>query len=137
MPKRSKRLSSKRSGQSTEQRRVLVNETKAPKPSWNLKNCTMDPLREITTSPNEVIITVDLPYTEQSTVKVKPLDSESLEILANMRKKISLDELGIVHHKGEIQKFHCHIHIPVPVKMDRMEVDYKKGLLEIHIPRKR
>lgn len=113
-----------------------MDETLAQKPSWNLKDCTMEPLREINMTATEVIVTVDLPLTQESAVQVRPTDN-SLEISAKMRRKLHLHELGISYHRGEIQKFQCHIRIPVPVNMDKMSIKYKKGMLEVHMPRKR
>lgn len=112
-------------------------ETMMVSPSWNLKNCTIEPLREIMVAPTEVVVTVDLPYTEKNTVQVKPAGKNSIEISAEMKKKIRLDDLGVTHCKGEFRKFHCHMRIPVLVSMDKMDIHYKRGILEIHIPRKR
>jgi len=112
-------------------------ETLMVSPSWNLKNCTIEPLRETMVTPTEVVVTVDLPYTEKKTVQVKPVGRTSLEISAKMKRKIRLDDLGVTHCKGEFQKLHCHMRIPVPVNMNKMDIHYKRGILEIHIPRKR
>ncbi len=106
------------------------------KPSWNYKACTMEPLRNIVVTSDKVIVTVDLPYAAQNTVQVKPISKDTIEISAQMRRKISFDDFGITHYKGEFQRFHCQTRIPVPVYMDRMEVHFKKGILEIHLPRK-
>jgi len=106
------------------------------RPSWNQKTCTMEPLRNVTITPTEVIVTVDLPYTEQNTIEVKPLNKNMIEISAKMRRKISFDDFGITHHRGEFQTFNCQTRIPVPVQMDNMEVRFKRGILEIRIPRK-
>jgi HSP20 family molecular chaperone IbpA len=111
-------------------------ETLVQMPSWNLKNCTIEPLRETLVTPTEVIVTVDLPYTRKDTVHAKPVSNTSLEISAKMKQKIRLDDLGVIHCKGEFQRFHCHIRIPVPVNMKNMDIHYKKGILEIHLPRK-
>ncbi len=112
-------------------------ETLMVSPSWNLKKCTIEPLRETMVTPTEAVVTVDLPYTKKNTVQVKPTGKNCVEVSAKMKKKIRLDDLGVTHCKGEFQKFHCHMHIPVPVNMKKMVVHYKKGILEIHIPRKR
>jgi HSP20 family molecular chaperone IbpA len=113
-----------------------IRETLSEKPSWDLKTRALEPLREITVTPTEVIVTVDLPYAKEDAVKVRAVDG-SLEILAEMRKKIHLTELGVTHRKGEIQRFHAWIRIPVIVNMDRMKIQHKKGILEIKLPRKR
>lgn len=106
------------------------------KPSWNQKACTMEPLRNIMVTPTEVIVTVDLPYTKEDTIKIKPIDNRTIEISAKMKRKIRFDEFGIIHHKGEFETLHCQTRIPVPVYMDKMEVHFKKGILEIRLPRK-
>jgi HSP20 family molecular chaperone IbpA len=106
------------------------------RPSWNQRACTMEPLRDLMVTPTEVIVTVDLPYTEENKIQVKPVDKNTIEILAQMRRKIRFDEFGIKHHKGEFQTFHCRTRIPVPVSMDKMEVRFKKGILEVRLPRK-
>jgi HSP20 family molecular chaperone IbpA len=111
-------------------------ETLVERPSWSQKACTIEPLRDIMVTPTEVIVTVDLPYTEENLIQVKPVDKNIIQILANMKRKIRLDDFGITHHRGEFQKFHCHARIPVPVDMDKMEIRFKKGILEIRLPRK-
>jgi HSP20 family molecular chaperone IbpA len=106
------------------------------RPSWNCRACTMEPLRDMTVTHDKVIVTVDLPYSEENTVQVKPISKDTIEISAKMKRKVSFDDFGITHYKGEFQKLHCQTRIPVPVYMDRMEVRFKKGILEIHLPRK-
>ncbi len=106
------------------------------RPSWNHKTCTIEPLRNIMITPMEVIVTVDLPYTNENAIQVKSLDKSTIEISANMRQKIRFDDFGITHYKGEFQKLYCHTRIPVPVDMDKMEIRFKKGILEIRLPRR-
>jgi HSP20 family molecular chaperone IbpA len=113
-----------------------VRETLSEKPCWDLKTCAIEPLREITVTAAEVIVTVDLPYAKQETVEIRAMNAASLEIFAEMRRKIRLNELGITHRKGAIERFHGWIHIPVAVDMGKMKVQHKKGVLEIRLPRK-
>ena len=113
-----------------------VRETISEKPCWDLKTCAIEPLREITVKPTEVMVTVDLPYADKKTVRVEAVNASSLEISAEMKKKIRLTELGITHRQGVIQRFHAWIRIPVTVNMDKMKVENKKGILEIRLPRK-
>jgi HSP20 family molecular chaperone IbpA len=111
-------------------------ETMLERPSWSEKACAMEPLSEIRVLATEVVITVDLPLTREGSVQVKPLDERTLEISAKMKRKIQFRELGVTHRKGEFHKLHCHLRIPVPVQTNRMNFKLKKGILEIHIPRK-
>lgn len=106
------------------------------RPSWNQRTSTIEPLRDILVTPDEVIVTADLPYAEEGSVQVKPLDGDALEIIAKMRRKVRFADFGITHHAGEFQTFHCRTRIPVPVNMERMEIRLKRGILEIHLPRK-
>jgi HSP20 family molecular chaperone IbpA len=106
------------------------------KPSWNRRACTIEPLRNIMVTPTEVIVTVDLPYAEENTIQVKPIGGDTIEILAKMKRKIRFDDFGITHYKGEFETLHCQTSIPVSVYMNKMEVRFKKGILEIHLPRK-
>lgn len=106
------------------------------KPSWNRRACTIEPLRDIMVTPTEVTVTVDLPYAEEETIQVKPISKDTIEILAKMKRKVRFDDFGITHYKGEFQTLHCQTRTPVPVYMDKMEIRFKKGILEIRLPRK-
>ena len=109
----------------------------AERPSWNLRDRSIEPLREMSVNPTEVLITVDLPFTNKDAVKVKAVGKSSLEITARMNKTVKFVDLGIVHVKGEFQKYSSYLHVPVPVYMNKMIIKYKKGMLEVHLPRKR
>lgn len=106
------------------------------KPSWNCRTCTIEPLRDVRVTPDEVIVTVDLPYAEENTIKVIPVGKDRISISAEMKRRVSFDDFGITHYKGEFQRFHCEARVPVPVHTDRMEVHFKRGVLEIRLPRK-
>jgi HSP20 family molecular chaperone IbpA len=106
------------------------------KPSWDHRASTMEPLRNIMVTPTNVIVTVDLPYAEENTIRVKPIGRDTIEILAKMKRKIRFNDFGITHYKGEFQKLHCQTRIPVPVYTEKMQVRFKKGILEIYLPRK-
>jgi len=107
------------------------------RPSWDLQACTLEPLSSIFVTTREVIITADLPYAEPESVKVEPINSDRLEITAEMRRKVKFEEMGIVHHEGEFSSFSCQTRIPMPVDMRHIKTRIKRGVLEIRIPRKR
>ena len=107
------------------------------RPSWDLQTCTLEPLSSIFVTTREVIITADLPYAEPDSVKVEPINSDRLEITAEMRRKVKFEEMGIVHHEGEFSSFSCQTRIPMPVDMRHIKTRIKRGVLEIRIPRKR
>ena len=108
----------------------------AERPSWNLRDSSIEPLREMAVTPTEVFVTIDLPFTKKVDVKVKPVGTSSIEITAKMSRTVRLNELGVTHCDGVFRKYYSHLHIPVPVNMKKMVVDYKKGILEVHLLRK-
>jgi HSP20 family molecular chaperone IbpA len=113
-----------------------LSEALMERPSWNCRTCTIEPLRNITITPTEVVVTVDLPYTEENKIQVRPISNDTVEVMAEMRRKIRFGDFGITHYEGEFQTFRCQTRIPVPVYMDKMEIRFKKGILEVRLPRK-
>lgn len=106
------------------------------KPSWDIRACTIEPLRNLMVTPTEVTVTVDLPYAEENTIRIKPMGRDGIQIIAKMKQKIRFDDFGITHYKGEFQTLKCQTRVPVPVDLDKMEMRFKKGILEIRLPRK-
>ncbi|MFQ6087193.1 MAG: Hsp20/alpha crystallin family protein [Candidatus Bathyarchaeia archaeon] len=109
----------------------------AERPSWDARSCCLEPLCSVFVTPDEVIVTADLPNINPDTIEVTPISADTLEIRAEMRRKIRFDEFGITHRKGEFQFFRCQTSIPVPVSMDRIKTEFKRGILEVHLPRKK
>jgi len=109
----------------------------AERPSWDVRSSCLEPLCNVFVTTDDVVVTADLPYTEPKTVKVEAISEDRLEIGAKMRQKMRFDDFGITHRKGEFSSFRCQVRVPVPVNMKRMKVYFKRGILEIHLPRRR
>ncbi len=107
------------------------------RPSWDTRSCCLEPLCRVFVTPDEVIVTADLPNVKPGTIKVKPISAETLEISAEMRRKIRFNELGISHREGEFRFFRCQTSIPVPTNMNRVTKEFKRGILEVRLPRKK
>ncbi len=106
-------------------------------PSWDTKSCCIEPLCNVLVTEDEVVVTADLPYTDPDTIKVEITGPNRLEIKAEMKRRIRFDEFGITHRQGEFQFFRCINRIPVPVDSKRMKTSFKKGILEVRLPRKK
>jgi HSP20 family molecular chaperone IbpA len=106
------------------------------RPSWNQRASTMEPLRDVVVTPTEVVVTVDLPFTKENTLRVRTPGENTVEVSAEMKRKITFREMGITHHKGEFQRFHCRFRLPVSVQMRGVKIRFKKGMLEVHLSRK-
>jgi len=102
---------------------------------WNEVACSIEPLSNIFVGATEVVVTIDLPYCDSESVKLKIIDEDTLEVYAKTRQMIRLDDFGIKHRKGEFSCFHTVIHVPLPVNEEGMSSKLKRGVLEIHLPR--
>lgn len=84
---------------------------------------------------NEVFLTVDLPYVNVKRVKLSCPTDDSIEVYAETSKKITFKDLGIKHRHGEFTSYHAIVHMPVPVNEKKITKKFKRGVLEVHIPR--
>jgi HSP20 family protein len=109
----------------------------AEHPSWNTESCCLEPLCNVFVTPDDVVITADLPNAENESVKVEAVSEDLIEITAEMKRKMRFDDFGITHREGEFSSLRCQPHIPVPVYTKRMKISFKHGILEIRFPRKR
>jgi HSP20 family molecular chaperone IbpA len=110
---------------------------KQQKPSWNMESCCIESLFNITVDTDEVMITADLPYTDADKIKISPIARRMLEIKAEMKRKVRFEEFGITHRQGEFRFFRCRVRVPVPVDFTRMKTQLKRGILEVHLPRRK
>lgn len=107
------------------------------RPSWDIKSCCLEPLCNVFVSTDEVVVTADLPNIDPKTIKVEAVNANVIEIKAGMKRKIRFHDFGITHREGEFTSFRCHVHIPVPVAVKKMKTQFKRGILEVRLPRKR
>jgi HSP20 family molecular chaperone IbpA len=108
--------------------RVLV-------PSWNVVAQSIEPLYNISVGSNEVIVTVDLPYANHEEVTLKLPADDTVEVSANTKRRITFAEMGVRHRGGQFKSYHALIHMPVPVVESGMTSKFKRGVLEIRLPR--
>jgi len=109
----------------------------AERPSWDTRSCCIEPLCSVFIAADEVVVTADLPNTDSEKIEVEQVDKDTLEIRAEMKRKVSFEEFGITHRKGEFSFFRCQTRIPVAVDAKRMKTQFKRGILEVHLPRKK
>ncbi|MCW4055706.1 MAG: Hsp20/alpha crystallin family protein [Candidatus Bathyarchaeota archaeon] len=107
------------------------------RPSWDVKAGTIQPLCNVSVAPDEVVVTADLPFSDPDSIEIEPSDERTLEITAKFRRRICCEDLGIIHHRGEFSTFNCQTRIPVAVDMKRRTERFKKGVLEVKLPRKK
>ena len=104
---------------------------------WNAAAACIQPLYDLFVAATEVILTVDLPYVDQKQVKLHCPTDDSLEVYAETSRKITFKDLGAKHRHGEFTCYRARSRMPVPVDEKRISKKFKRGVLEIHIPRLR
>jgi HSP20 family molecular chaperone IbpA len=102
---------------------------------WNVSSACIQPLYNLFVALTEVVLTVDLPYVNEKTVKLQMPNEDSLEVYAETTRKITFKELGAKHRHGEFTCYRAMIRMPVPVDHKRVTKKFKRGLLEVHISR--
>jgi len=102
---------------------------------WNVSAACIQPLYNLFVSVSEVVLTVDLPYVNEKSLKLLRRSQDSLELYAETVKKITFKDLGAKHRHGEFTCYRAMIRMPVPVDRKGVSKKFKRGLLEVHIPR--
>jgi len=107
------------------------------RPSWDVRASTIQPLCNVSVAQDEVVVTADLPFSDPDSIKIELSDERTLEISAKIRRRVCCEDLGIIHQRGEFSTFNCQTRIPVAVDMKRRTKRFKKGILEVRLPRKK
>lgn len=115
----------------------MIASVAAERPSWNIRSCCLEPLCNVFITVDEAIVTADLPNTDPKSIKVELVSENSVEIRAKMKRRLRFDDFGITHRRGEFSSFRCQVRIPVPVDTEQMKISFKRGVLEVHLPRKK
>jgi len=115
----------------------LLESARIERPSWDIESCCLEPLCNVFVSADEVVVTADLPNINLKSIRVEAIDTDTIEIKAGMKRKIRFHDFGITHREGELNSFRCQVNIPVPVDVKKMKTKFKRGILEVRIPRKK
>ena len=107
------------------------------RPCWDVRGRCLEPLTHVSVAPDEVIITMDLPLVRPETIRVRPVEENTIEVVADMRRALRTKDLGVLHVDGEIRKLRARARIPVPVEMRAIRFEFRRGILEVRLPRKR
>jgi HSP20 family molecular chaperone IbpA len=102
---------------------------------WNVIAASIEPLYNLMVGAAEIVLTIDLPYVNQEQVKLACPTQDVIEIFAETNRKITFRDLGIKHRHGEFTSYHARIRTPVPVDEAKIRKRFKRGVLEVHLPR--
>ena len=103
--------------------------------SWNEAAEYIEPLYNITVGSNEVIVTMDLPYVNPEEISLKLPADDTIELHANTKRRITFAEMGVRHRGGQFKSYRALVHMPVAVVEAGITSKFKRGILEIRLPR--
>jgi len=107
------------------------------RPSWDITTQSLEPLCDVFVRSDRVIVTADLPKVDPRSIRVRGISDDLIEITAKMRVKVNFEDWGVTHRRGEFSCFSCRVPLPVPVDMSGAEARFRRGILEISLPRKK
>lgn len=104
--------------------------------SWDLQEGCMEPLVQVTEKENELVVTADLPLVEKENIKINA-DEQSVEISAEMSKKISYEKWGASQRRATFCHFHKKIFLPSKINPEEGRASFKNGILILNLPKKK
>jgi len=107
------------------------------RPCWDVRGRCLEPLTQVSVAPDEVVITMDLPLVRPETIRVRPVEEDTIEVVAEMKRALRTRELGVPHVDGEIRTLRARARVPVPVEIRAIRFEFRRGILEVRLPRKR
>jgi len=107
------------------------------RPCWDVRGRCLEPLTHVSVAPDEVVVTMDLPLVRPETIRVRPVEEDTIEVVAEMKRALRTRDLGVLHVDGEIRELRARAKIPVPVEMRAIRFEFRRGILEVRLPRKR
>ncbi|MHA1277553.1 MAG: Hsp20/alpha crystallin family protein [Candidatus Helarchaeota archaeon] len=103
--------------------------------TWDPEQCSLEPLTNFIETHNEIIITADLPYVKRENIKLHVTD-DMLDLQATLEHLVKFAQWGTVQRNTEFKRFHKTIKLPGNVDTDKISATFKKGILQIRIPKK-
>jgi len=107
------------------------------RPSWDVSEQSLEPLCDVLVKSDRVIVTADLPRADPESIRISGISDDFIEITAKMKMKVNFEDLGVTHRRGEFTCFSCRVPLPVPVDVSKAKARFRKGILEVVLPRKR
>ncbi len=106
-------------------------------PSWDASEKSLEPLCDVIVKTDRVIVTADLPRADPENIRISGISDDLIEITAKMKMKVNFEDLGVTHRRGEFTCFSCRVPLPVPVDVSKAKARFRKGILEVILPRKK
>ncbi len=101
------------------------------KPMWHHEGY-LEPLYTIKDLGDRIVVYIDLPFAEESTIDVKFIDNKMV-IRAKLKKNLSYSDWSTRFEGTSFSEYRTVIDLPIKVSPDRVKVRAKRGVVEITI----
>jgi len=105
-------------------------------PLWDAEGCYLEPLVDVRDLPDEVLLTVDLPFVEKKEDIDIRLSQNALKISAKMCKPVCFERWGTVQRRIDFQEYRKTIRLPIEVTLKGARASFKNKILRIRLPKK-
>ncbi|MBC7126779.1 MAG: Hsp20/alpha crystallin family protein [Candidatus Methanosuratincola petrocarbonis] len=93
-----------------------------------------EPLVDINETPDEVIVTAELPGVPKENIELNLTDS-TLEIKATQKQEVSVEKGGVRRRERRSMNFYRLIELPCGVDGSKVKATFNNGVLEVKMPK--
>ncbi|MBI2937207.1 MAG: Hsp20/alpha crystallin family protein [Thaumarchaeota archaeon] len=105
------------------------------RPLWSASESCLEPLLDVSTTDDNVVVTVDLPcVTSKDDISLSVTDN-SLEVKAVLHQNLKWERWGTSQKHIEFNSFKTMIHLPVKVNTEKARAKFTSGILTVTLPR--
>ena len=102
---------------------------------WGLPEGIWFPAVDVVERPDEVVVEVELPGVDPDQVDLE-VDDHQLRIRGHVRREVEAEEGGILRSERRYGSFSRIIALPADVDPERADARYRRGVLEVRLPKK-
>jgi HSP20 family protein len=101
---------------------------------WDGDACCLEALGEVEETETEYIVTLDMPMVNKEDIEILVMD-DHLAVQAKMREEVQYERWGTVQRQIRFQRLAKKVPLPRDADSDKIQAAFRKGLLEIRVPK--
>jgi len=109
-------------------------ETMAPSGKGNYPTAGFVPAAEIQDTPEAIILKLEVPGLQAEDFDVQ-VTAEAVSIKGERREETKMEEKGVIRSEFRYGSFQRVIPLPTRVQNDKVEAEYKNGILNLTLPK--
>lgn len=105
------------------------------RPMWDFESKCLEPLVSVREVEDKIVVTVDLPCVDKNNIKIYATE-DTLTIEAALKEAYKFERLGVTRREASFEYFKKVIKLPAPVIPERAKARFRRGVLEVILPKK-